>query len=378
MKRIEYIDGLKGFAALIVFMGHFFLAFLEEIHGKYSIHLPENISNILYISPLKFFVNGSFMVGLFCILSAFFTCLYVINTNDNRKLILLFPKRYLRVVLPLMPMAIGVFIISKLNLFYNTLCASITKSEWLTQFWQSPLSILSILKSVFFTAPVLGDNTVNAVLWMLPFILLGSIICIILGLNYKSSPCITYIYLIVLFCYYYNQSSLYLCAVLGSGLAVLYTKTKEIKVNKLVGCISVVFVMVGIFMGGYSDGAEQFRVYQILGNRISGWNICIIGSSFLVIGVMYSPAFQKFFSLKPFLYIGKISFSIFIIHLPVICTISSFCFIKLINQGVEYILCMLATLVITVVTVLGLSSLYYSFIEKQCSKLSVHILNKLP
>ena len=213
---------------------------------------------------------------------------------------------------------------------------------------------------------------------MLPFILLGSIICIILGLNYKSSPCITYIYLIVLFCYYYNQSSLYLCAVLGSGLAVLYTKTKEIKVNKLVGCISVVFVMVGIFMGGYSDGAEQFRVYQILGNRISGWNICIIGSSFLVIGVMYSPAFQKFFSLKPFLYIGKISFSIFIIHLPVICTISSFCFIKLINQGVEYILCMLATLVITVVTVLGLSSLYYSFIEKQCSKLSVHILNKLP
>lgn len=374
MKRIDYIDGLKGFSALTVLLGHFCCGFLPEIFTDYNVHLPEKISIFLYRSPLRFFVNGQYMVYIFCTLSAFFVCLKVLNTEDKKKILLLFPKRYLRIVLPLIPMSICVYIFSRFNLFFNRECALITKSGWLSSFYQNPLSIKETVLYTFYNTPFLGDMSINAVLWMIPYILLGSIIAILIGANYSGSPYVTYILILISFLHYYRSESLYVCAVVGSALAILYNKTKDIKSHKVVSFVSFIAISIGFLIGGYSYGAEHFKVYSVLSNRLSYWHINIIGSTMYIIGVMYSSLFMRLFSVKPFLFLGKISFSVYIVHLPVICSVSSFCFIKMNNWRVNYLQSMFTTLVVTIITTFGLSSLYYKYIEINCNKLIKRVL----
>lgn len=302
------------------------------------------------------------MVCIFCILSAFFVCLSMLDSEDLGKIIMMFPKRYLRIVVPIIPMAISVYILSKYNLFYNIECAAITRSEWLSQFYKVPLSIKQTILHAFYNAPILGDMSINAVLWMMPYILLGSIIPIIIGANYMKSPYVTYLIIVILFIHYNGE--LYLCAVIGSALAIFYTKTENIRISKIISFISVILLGIGILFAVYPNS-----IIILLNNRFSYWQINMFGSILFIIGVMYSSFFQKLFSLKAFVYLGKISFSIYIIHLPVICSISSFCFIKMINYGVGYLQAMFITLIITFAIVLCLSSMYYRYVEINCNKL---------
>lgn len=151
-------------------------------------------------------------------------------------------------------MSICVFILSKLNMFYNEECATITESDWLPQFYQNSLSIKNTLLYTFWSVPFCGDMSINAVLWMLKYILLGSIIAILLGVTYKGTPKVTYIWVLVLFIHYYQSDSLYVCAVIGATLAILHNKTKDINVNNYASGVAFVIASIGFIIGGYSGG----------------------------------------------------------------------------------------------------------------------------
>ena len=82
-KHIGYIDALKGLAAIMVFMGHFMLAFplLQNLKG---------------IPVIKEFVNGLFPVHTFILLAGFSLCCSLQNKDPQRSIATLVAKRYFR------------------------------------------------------------------------------------------------------------------------------------------------------------------------------------------------------------------------------------------------------------------------------------------
>lgn len=361
MKRIDYLSGVKGISAFIVFFAHFCSAFAS--------YLPPKMCNLLYKTPLYLFVAGHYMVSLFCTLSAFFVALKVINTTNKKKLLLLFPKRYFRIVLPLVPLAIIIYMLSCFNLFYNIELASLSGNDWLTMSYQDKLSITEILISVFYKTPLLGDLTINGNLWMIKYIVLGAIVSILISVTYIINPYISYTLSIIAFFLCDKKDPLYTCSVIGSILAILYMRTMNIRTHKLVNLSSMVLVLTGLFLGGYNELIDNFALYNYLRNILSYWHILILGSTIFTIGIMYSPLFQKFFQLKLFSNLGDISFSLYLVHFPIMCSLSAFCFLKLYYLGIRNNLNLLITFTLTLIVTIISTHLFNKYVEKNCSKL---------
>lgn len=87
-KHIVYIDALKGMAAIMVFIGHFMLAFPK-------------LQDLKMIPVVKEFVNGLFPVHTFVLLAGFSLCCSLQNNDIQKSITAMVIKRYFRFVVPL-------------------------------------------------------------------------------------------------------------------------------------------------------------------------------------------------------------------------------------------------------------------------------------
>ncbi len=87
-KRIVWLDGVKGLACVGVFLHHFTLAFVPAVYfGDSNIAKTGNALDVkLAQSPFGFFLNGNYMVALFCLISALVLSLKVMDMKDKGEL----------------------------------------------------------------------------------------------------------------------------------------------------------------------------------------------------------------------------------------------------------------------------------------------------
>lgn len=91
--------------------------------------------------------------------------------------------------------------------------------------------------------------------------------------------------------------------------------------------------------------------------------------------LLNSVKLQKMLSLKPFEFIGRISFSMYLLHLILIGSLSSYIFILLIDH-VSYSVAVMISFVSTVPILLILSHFMYKYVDKQGIKLANSIYNR--
>src|ERR1700691_4379638 len=90
-KRVRFLDGLRGWAAIVVLLHHIF------IDG-----LPANAfmaDRVLWAKV--FFLNGTLAVCIFFVVSGFSLSIRYLDTGDDRGLARLAAGRYLRLALPI-------------------------------------------------------------------------------------------------------------------------------------------------------------------------------------------------------------------------------------------------------------------------------------
>ena len=86
------------------------------------------------------------------------------------------------------------------------------------------------------------------------------------------------------------------------------------------------------------------------------------GAFLLTAGVLGCEGLQKFFSWKPFLYLGDISYSLYLLHFPVIATFSCWFFLG-VHETFGYHLTAALNFVLTTALVLLLSTLSRNYLE---------------
>lgn len=323
--RIEWIDGLKGVACLMIFTHHFMLAFLPATYFGVDAtsHNPWDIA--FSQSPFSVFANGDFWVFAFCILSdILISFLAIRHHNENNYIANAMVKRYFRFSLPVFILGILAFCIQKFDLLYTTQADIYAGSPWLRALYSDKIFWVDIIRSPFFSVLFQCDGILSTALWMLTHVFVGSFIAWILTMIvYKRIR--ANIVCLVMFVVLTYQKNYYL-AVAPIGVVIAQYLAVEVKMTKIIRkrlkVMSVFFLSVGLLFGGYPSCASVIpnNIYAFFPPKIRF--IHMIGASLTISGLVLSPM-QKIFTLKYFTKMGRQSFEVYLIHIPLIATLSS-------------------------------------------------------
>lgn len=377
MKKLDYINGLKGIGALMVYLCHFVFAFY---YAAYSLrpehaHTANAVEVTVGKTPLNLLYSGNSAVCLFLMFSGFVLCLSYFRTKDRSKLTDGMKKRYFRLMPVILAVNVLIFILMSLGLYRNAETAVLTKSTaWFQGFNQFEPNFLKLLYESLVGCFLRGTNDYNGVLWTIPYLFSGALIVylaaflvgenrlryltygVMLLVSVKTDIYFAGIFLGFVLCDFYCTQDFWMG---------LYRKFKIVPVLAfLLGFYLLSYPSIGIDMSGTMYGVLP-PAYTVIYH--------LAGAFFLTAGVMGCDGLQKVFSWKPLLYLGKISFSLYLLHFPVIATFSCWFFLGL-YEKLGYHLTVGLDFVVTTALVLLVSSLSQKYLEplgQKCEKLVV-------
>ena len=361
--QLEFINGLKGIGAGIVYLCHFVFAFY---YGMYSLeaadcHLPGNLDIVIGQSPLNTLFSGNFAVRLFLVMSGYVLCLGYFKTRDKKRLVTSACKRYIRLLPPILVSNVLICLLMLLGAFRNVTVSELTGSPWLAGFNRCEPNFLDAVLEAVFGCFFVGTNQINGVLWTIPFLFLGALL--VYGVAWligdKKWRYVVYAVIgvaVLLTDYAGIFFGFVLCDVMHTQDALVAW------VKKQKWLLWIVFVL-GFYLSSYPSAGTHLEgtIYGII-PIVMVVPFHLVGALFLVAAVVCLEPLQKFFGWKLFVKLGDISYSLYLVHFPVIATLGCFLF-ELLYGKMSYHLAVLLVFVVTTAAVFGISVLFRKYIE---------------
>lgn len=363
INRYEELDSMRGLAAVAVFFGHIYAIF----YGTF-------ITKLLFDHGiLRFMISGSESVILFFVLSGFVLSLpfYSKKQPEYGKFLL---KRICRIYIPYIISILFVLVIRKLT--YEGKISSLT--EWFNGTWSGNVDF-NVVKNHFLLIGTFLSN-LNSVVWSLVHEMRISIIFpflmfIILRLNWKQNIIFSLFLSLgsVVYCYLSNvtftgtqiYSTIHYSAIFVIG-ALLAKHRDEIKniINNLNKKLKITVLVSGLILYLYAHPSFVLNLFfsdinPFYRTVIDSW-IVSIGASILISFSISSTKISFILKNKIINFIGQISYSLYLYHIPVL-----FSLIHSLNGLLPiWAICLLA-----IVMTFFISVLMYYLIEKPSIKL---------
>lgn len=325
-------DGLRGIASLNVALAHFAAAFMPAmLHSSYPTVFNENTNPTLLFKILTspfftLFYNGHFAVLVFFVLSGYVLSLPYYKNRDNSSLALKkrLWGRYVRLNLPIIAAITLSYTIYRCGLYFNAQAAGLSGSvPWLDRYFTPGIALSDAIRQALYQSILFGKETIVPPLWTLKVEFVGSLYLL---LFYLAKPK-TYDFaaLGLVFCLIYalhEQDSIYFYALfLGALLNTIQTSARS---------------RLGLFLIGLYFGAFQFEsaFYNFLPQiSLHGHELWDKKAIYNTIGALCVTAavIQGFganlFQSRLFQFLGKTSFSLYLVHFIVLCSFASFLYI---------------------------------------------------
>lgn len=378
-EKIEYLEGIRGLGAVMVMMSHFMVGFYPALYSGNvaEIHTVNGIELAIVKSPLNIIYGGNFAVCIFFILSGYVLTYKYFKTYEQSIIIASASKRYLRLLLPVAFSVLFSYILMRFSLYYNQQAAILSNSNWwLSSFWTFEPKLLNALKDSVWGVFFNGDWAYNNVLWTMVYEFKGSFLVFMIAILFGRLKNRFIIYSIII-CFFINT---YYCAfIIGLTLCDLHTR-RGMDSYKLKGKISVMLIfIIGLFLGSYPPGIQtQGTIYEILNISIINDKMMfyhIIGATFIIIALLNSRSMQIFFSTRLMKKLGELSFSIYVIHLPIIGSVSSYIFINL-PSNITYFSRFIIMIILSIITIFIASECITKYIDKSGVKIANYVYEK--
>ncbi|WP_300357579.1 acyltransferase [Fluviicola sp.] len=373
---LGFLDGVRGVAMIIVVFHHFGLAFFPAINymNPDQVNLGNGgIELLIAKTPLNIFFNGGFAVSIFFVLSGFVLS-YKFHRSGNHKLLREYAaKRYFRLLIPVGVSVILCYILHEAGLFTHKELGDMTKSKnWLDCLFRDMSTVADMIKNLFVDVFLNRDDRYNPVLWTMTIEFLGSLLLFsfltLAGNNKKT----ILLHIIVAVLILLTDKKFYAAFILGSLISRLFVDGFSFpKGWKGIG-IKLLLLSAGIYFSSYPQGSllEQSIWKPLSWSWTNSYDLFhVLGSFCLLFVICFENNFMRFFSIKPFLYLGKISFSFYLIHLAVLCSLGTTLFLELWKPGTYFIPFLISFLASMAVSFL-ISHFYYKFIDKASIGLS--------
>ena len=363
--RIRWFDGLRGIASLMIFLHHFILAFIPALYYGYRVESRIFSSEaVLAESPFLFFINGHFLVNLFLLLSGVVLSLQVSRIETLKELLIRLWIRYLRLAIPVFVISLIVYLIANFGLLYHNQAAELSNSPWLHLYYNTPLTFSSVFETSLFSVWVIGNDLYSTAFWMLEHLFYGSLLVYFVGYffkNYRDKLRLYIITLIIFITIYFDS---YLIN-FGFGMLIAWIIAHPLR-KTWSEKYAWTIIILGCLLAGYPQGVQATNLYSLLTPLHDYFGssklIHSIGSLLLVLGLLNLKSEPKIFNTKIAQHLGRLYFPIYLIHIPLIFSISSYLFINLIHSGLSYPLSVLFTFLFSLLVLLFLVRLFRRFV----------------
>lgn len=319
--RLVSLDGLRGAAAFVVVVFHF----LSMLAPSWT---PKNAHELHFFvdTPLAILWNGPFAVSVFFVLSGF-----VISGVAAKRADRLFANivaRYIRLALPVTVSVILAWLwLTAFPENANALADAFTvPPAWLEHTYQSPIPPFTqaVADGLLFNF-LNGGSDFNNVLWTMQIELLGSIgLFVIYGLARNRPRGVALGLGLAVLATGLTAQFAYLAFALGAMLQELWRRGWH---RGPWAWLAPCAFVTGAGLGGFLDGAHDrlglplpFDLESLeLGH--SGGVAPVLAATLILYGVLASPALERAFASAVPTWLGRISFPLYLVHVPLLYTI---------------------------------------------------------
>lgn len=316
--RVEEIDGIRGWAALSVVIFHQWLETFGKIH-------PEFVKPVYY-----FFVDGPLAVYIFFILSGDALSTPFLTKKSKKILNKMAAKRYFRLSFPISLITATSLAAMWLGITCNVTAANfVHREDWLGSFLNFDPSLSNAFRYAFlsvFTGGATGSNF-NTFLWTMPIELIGSIL-VFLYLYIQSSIKFPMAATAAIIAFLFAFNHWYALFFIGVLLAQLRANGNlgRIRQRKTVKIAGPALVLSAYALEFY---LRQTPPVHTSGSIANGLRVAIqdnekfVIATLFVVGVSISKDLCSLFKTRLSIFLGQVSFPIYLVQQLILCTVTS-------------------------------------------------------
>jgi peptidoglycan/LPS O-acetylase OafA/YrhL len=346
MRRVHFLDGLRGFAALFVVTYHTACAFepAMTVGGTSPVHTPfDHFLRYAPIIGLPF--KGNSAVCVFFVLSGVALSLGPLRKSDRSGAITAVVRRAPRLMIP----ALGAALISALlwatGAYRNVRPGRVPGNTWLTQFWKGDSTWDRPFHEA--TAGVVSRNVPHIdvpVLWTMPWEFLGSMLVFAILIVMPPRPVRFALYTVVLCLLRYRYSHEYYLFDFVVGMAAcdiwLMLGNAKRRASRILAAIAGIYGLVLLSCPTPStNGIGFYRRLFPPSLPFSHVDIAerehLIGAALTVAALLALVPAQTALSTRPARFLGRVSFSLYLLHFLVLGSLGATLFIAL-HDAVPY------------------------------------------
>lgn len=350
--RIIHLEGLRGVAAFAVVLSHYYYGWYESnSEGLYW------IIKLILKSPLALFWDGRFAVCIFFVLSGYVLTHKFFCSKDKSVIVSGALRRYIRLALPASFSILFAWALLHQNLFYNQEVSHITKSVWFSEYWNFDSSLSEAIMQGFYSIFFSGSShPYNSVLWTMKSEFLGSFIVFACCLGFGTYPRRWFIYLalsIILLSKPFLEAFLF-----GMILSDVFSIKSEL-LTRLSSNGFTMFIF-GLILAYVSPQFPQsYSIY-----------ITLLASVIVVYSIHIDSKLINIFSNSCNAYLGKISFSLYLMHWPICGSVSCYLFIVLFNKTQLYHFSFIISFIVGLIITFIASHIVWKYVDRSAIKFS--------
>lgn len=381
-KRLAAVESIRGLACLAVVFSHLSLVFFPYLHGFYVAVDQKSaeafpIQSFIHHSPLAFFFSGTGAVFVFFVLSGYILTKTAVRAQGNpEKYGLMVIKRYPRLAIPVICSTLLAYLLL-------TYCKTTQSelSDWINHYGVGGLSFFGALYNsaidVFFGS---GESLYNPVLWTMQVELLGSFVIYWLCYYHKNSAMP-----------YRKNTAMPWMSIVAAFVIVALLLLKILSQNLALGLLAfvvgywlclhgkalslpmaVVILLAGLYFAGVHQNSDSYHwltlVFGVHAYKIGNFAAGVL----IVYSVLFCPRLSQWVSGRLTQWLGQISFSLYLIHLPVLATFGVYMFGVVYEMTQMYWLASTIAMIVTLAVSAALSAVFYRWVDLQ----GMHVSNR--
>lgn len=349
--KIEYIDGIKGVACIMVMLGHYYCIYslAEEF-----IPMPALLVGVFRL--VEFFLDADLGLFIFALLSGY--CIALSKIDTVKKLVVAIFKRFIRFLIPVLGANLVTYLVYLSIGFHNSATTDLFVNTWFTSYYQNDmwlgLAVKDSVKTIF------GNGAVfNASFWVIRYFFYASIL-VYIG-SYLESKCADKMKFVLYAVELLAATYLFQTNGFAIALGAIWCKAERSDLldrwnnKKLLGVLATIaFVLL-------DGGAEWLAAVCGINMFATAW-AKILYAFVILYAISRLEVLKKLFSKKVFVDLSKLSFGIYALHWPIICSLSSLLFLQIDFTVGTYLIIGAGTAGLVLLVAL----LYHLTVEKCC------------
>lgn len=359
MQKINSAESIRGLACLAVVFSHLSLSFIPYLH-RFDVNDIANNSFIYAIhhSPFAFWYSGTAAVFIFFVLSGYVLSYALCKSPELilTKLKNMCIKRYPRLMIPALISCVIIWAV-----FNSIKIDSHHVGGWLQAYVTQDFSLKTAIYEGTIGSFLFAESSINWVLWTMTIELFGSFTLFFLIYIKQLHTSLFIIASVVLAALAYWWRGEGFCMGIASFIIGMYFYFYGRQIPLFIASI---LLILGLYLAGaHNTSASYAWIYQQIGERTYEYSNFFAGI-LIVYSILMNPKLSKVLDQPILIWLGKVSFSVYLLHLVLMYLVCIPLFNLFLNWHWSYLNAVMCASILYIAVTLWMAEFYSRYVDQ--------------